>query len=357
MRWLRSHAINPSLAKVAGVCGTLGGKITFLYTAPDGKKFYRERLANGDMHQPFEQSLCLYWPVGGRNAKKVLICEGEGDTLAAASVMWDGSGEPRADLPEPLTGLFPVGLPGLGAWRKGLKELGDVETAYVCLDADADRWNDQKQKMVRGPGPETADKLCGELARMGITTHRVNLPEGLDLADLLVTSSKLDVFSDVSESDDEESNWQPNGTVDERRAALTNLLAHAVQVKAKLEIRPPKPSRQIDTYDDLREIDPATWIEVLTDQTPDRAGFIHCPLPGHDDNNPSFKVFPDASKGVWCFSCQRGGDIYNFAQEYWGVDFLEAKRRLAEIFRNEAPHAVKQVELQEAKARLKQGAA
>lgn len=40
-----------------------------------------------------------------------------------------------------------------------------------------------------------------------------------------------------------------------------------------------------------------------------------CPLPGHDDSSASFFVYP-ATKSFWCFGCQRGGDVIDFARIY-----------------------------------------
>lgn len=38
-----------------------------------------------------------------------------------------------------------------------------------------------------------------------------------------------------------------------------------------------------------------------------------CPLPGHDDSSASFFVYPE-TKSFWCFGCQRGGDVIDFAR-------------------------------------------
>ena len=49
-----------------------------------------------------------------------------------------------------------------------------------------------------------------------------------------------------------------------------------------------------------------------------------CPL--HDDNNPSFVVYPESGKFL-CFSCHpKAGDVIDFVMEYKGVGFLEAKK-------------------------------
>lgn len=59
-----------------------------------------------------------------------------------------------------------------------------------------------------------------------------------------------------------------------------------------------------------------------------------CPLPGHDDFTPSFKVNP--KKGVaFCHGCGRGGDIIALAGFFFGLtrffDKLECVERLSGI--------------------------
>lgn len=49
-----------------------------------------------------------------------------------------------------------------------------------------------------------------------------------------------------------------------------------------------------------------------------------CPL--HDDNNPSFVVYPESGKFL-CFSCHpKAGDVIDFAMAYKGIGFVEAKK-------------------------------
>ena len=43
-----------------------------------------------------------------------------------------------------------------------------------------------------------------------------------------------------------------------------------------------------------------------------------CPLPGHEDNDPSFGIFKTRA-GAWqfkCFSCNSGGDEIEFLRQY-----------------------------------------
>ncbi len=86
--------------------------------------------------------------------------------------------------------------------------------------------------------------------------------------------------------------------------------------------------------DPLRSVPAADYVEVLTGDHVPPSGMLHCPLPGHEDRTPSFKVFQGEDGGVWCFGCGRGGDIYSFAAALWGsglhgLDFMLLRRRIA----------------------------
>ncbi|MEK6326299.1 MAG: CHC2 zinc finger domain-containing protein [Actinomycetota bacterium] len=71
--------------------------------------------------------------------------------------------------------------------------------------------------------------------------------------------------------------------------------------------------------DHLQAIPPAVYVERLTGQEVGRDGKAFCPL--HDDRRtPNLHVYEDAARGVWCFGCQKGGDIYSFAAEVWDLD-------------------------------------
>lgn len=42
---------------------------------------------------------------------------------------------------------------------------------------------------------------------------------------------------------------------------------------------------------------------------PDRSGRLRCPLPGHDDRQPSFKIVGEPATGWVCYGCGRRGGI------------------------------------------------
>ena len=87
--------------------------------------------------------------------------------------------------------------------------------------------------------------------------------------------------------------------------------------------------------DPLLRIPPATYVSALlgTHARPGRK--TTCPF--HSDKRPSLHVYPTAARGWSCFSCGRGGSIYDLAAEVWGMgtrgrEFIELRRRLNERF-------------------------
>lgn len=53
---------------------------------------------------------------------------------------------------------------------------------------------------------------------------------------------------------------------------------------------------------------------------PNRSGFIQCPF-HHGDREPSMKIY---KRDYNCFACGANGDIFTFAEEYYGMSFKEA---------------------------------
>jgi len=50
-----------------------------------------------------------------------------------------------------------------------------------------------------------------------------------------------------------------------------------------------------------------------------------CPF--HEDHTPSFSVYENTQK-YYCHGCGEGGDVFDFVQKYYGVDFIGAKKFL-----------------------------
>lgn len=65
-----------------------------------------------------------------------------------------------------------------------------------------------------------------------------------------------------------------------------------------------------------------------------RAGFACCPI--HGEKSPSMKVYP-GNKGWHCFGCHQGGDVISFVQQYFGLDFISAVRKLNDDFNLHLP--------------------
>ncbi|MGH2864291.1 MAG: DNA-primase RepB domain-containing protein [Solirubrobacteraceae bacterium] len=93
--------------------------------------------------------------------------------------------------------------------------------------------------------------------------------------------------------------------------------------------------------DPLLAIDPARYVRVLTGLQVAHDGKIPCPL--HDDERPSFHVYPTPEQGWACYGCPTpdgrplGGDIYTLASLVLGIpatgrDFLVLRNRLDELF-------------------------
>jgi hypothetical protein len=73
---------------------------------------------------------------------------------------------------------------------------------------------------------------------------------------------------------------------------------------------------------------------------------VRCPF--HRDERPSLHVYPTAERGWCCFSCGRGGSIYDLAAALWSVpprgrEFIELKQLLAERFADEVRRPVRAV--------------
>lgn len=92
--------------------------------------------------------------------------------------------------------------------------------------------------------------------------------------------------------------------------------------------------------DPLLRIPPALYVSELLG-VPARAGRkVHCPF--HDEQHPSLHVYPTAARGWSCFSCGRGGSIYDLAAGVWrlrtrGREFVELRHLLHERFARHLP--------------------
>jgi len=190
--YLTSHGVDLDLAKEAGVRWD-DGNIFFRYEPVQGSAYERTRsLFDGICRQPAGKPLDLYWPLGQAQKATILLCEGESDALAAASVL-DGSDHPM------LHGLCPVGVPGASAPANRMaRHILELKCGPVYLALDPDE-----------AGQKATDRWVLALERIATRAIPVQLPEGNDLADCLV------------EQGDDAENWLANLLADHEAAADT----------------------------------------------------------------------------------------------------------------------------------------
>jgi hypothetical protein len=93
------------------------------------------------------------------------------------------------------------------------------------------------------------------------------------------------------------------------------------------------PARQLRTGgdDSLLEIAPPVYIEALIGIRVPSHHKIACPF--HPDRTPSLHVYDEPERGWMCYGCRRGGTIYDFAAQLWGLptrgrDFADLRTRL-----------------------------
>lgn len=84
----------------------------------------------------------------------------------------------------------------------------------------------------------------------------------------------------------------------------------------------------------LESIEAVDYVFRLTGEEANRAGYLHCPLPGHDERTPSFSCKDTRWR---CYGCQAHGSIYELAGILWdlprsGADFHRIHERLTEVF-------------------------
>jgi hypothetical protein len=80
----------------------------------------------------------------------------------------------------------------------------------------------------------------------------------------------------------------------------------------------------------LLAIPAATYVRALTGRQVGRDGKVSCPL-HEQDQTPSLQTYEDGT--FYCFGCQAGGSVYDFAAGLWGTStkgpaFIELRDRL-----------------------------
>lgn len=201
--WMRDHGISGDLAgrlKGEGILRADGDTLYARYERADGSTFERHRtFPDGVWKQPKAGgpddpdgveglALALWWPLGRALGGYVLLDEGEGDTLCAATILdqTDHAG---------LNGLCPVGLPGMSMNADRVADQlaeAKVTLAFICLDGG------EKER-------ERTGKIVTALTRRAISAVPVYLPGRSDLSEHL--------------------GWNTDG--DPAESVLANLLADA----------------------------------------------------------------------------------------------------------------------------------
>lgn len=163
--YFAGHAIDPRLAWECGV-RERGDAIVWPTVDADGRYCpRRRRLSEGPgpkVRGPKGRTLGVWWPLGRpeRVRGDVLICEGESDAMAAASLLgassdlFVASGKARSDV--------------LG------RELLEIGATVAALAFDGDM-----------AGGQSADRLALELVAQGIGARILPVPYGQDLASTL----------------------------------------------------------------------------------------------------------------------------------------------------------------------------
>jgi hypothetical protein len=82
--------------------------------------------------------------------------------------------------------------------------------------------------------------------------------------------------------------------------------------------------------DALHAIPAREYVQALADVEVSSSGRVRCPLPDHEDRNPSFQVYDD---GWHYFGCNRGGSIIDFGAALYGIEprgsgYREIRQRL-----------------------------
>jgi hypothetical protein len=115
-----------------------------------------------------------------------------------------------------------------------------------------------------------------------------------------------------------------------------DVIAHAPMVEVeRIERRWSERGARDLRGDPLLRIPPAVYVSELLGVSARAGRKVHCPF--HDEQHPSLHVYPTAARGWSCFSCGRGGSIYDLAAGVWrmrtrGHEFVELRQLLHERF-------------------------
>lgn len=209
--------------------------------------------------------------------RRIVVCEGEFDRLVLVS-----------------NGFAAVtSTGGAGTFRdEWICRLSEIESVYVCFDRD-------------DAGVHGAAIIGSRIRHARIVSLPDEVGEGGDVSDFFVrlgrTASEFEVLLRSAKPLD--------GTVDAVRPRRARAERHV--------------TRLVPIEDVIREVLPLRRIG---------ASYVaNCPF--HDDEHPSFVVFPESFM-FHCFGCGKHGDVIDFLRLRFGLSFVAAAALLRKFNRH-----------------------
>jgi len=225
-------------------------------------------------------------PAGGRN-----------DLVPVGSVLWAD-----CDTPESVAALDDFPVPPSILVASGT---GDNRHAYWSVDAPLPI--DELERLNRALACSLgADPSCAEPARIlrpPSLNHKHDPPARVQLVRCDATAR-----------------YRPADFVD----------AVGDQADEPMRHRLPRPAQRAQD-DRLLQVAPTMYVERLSGLRVPRHGKIRCPF--HDDRTPSLHVYSEPEQGWYCYGCNRGGTVYDFAallsgRTTRGADFVQLQDEL-----------------------------
>ncbi len=116
-----------------------------------------------------------------------------------------------------------------------------------------------------------------------------------------------------------------------RRFSVDELVSRLDDPARPVALTAARGQRRTGRADRLLAIEPERYVLALCGQRPNRDHKVSCPL--HEDKTPSLHVYQTPQRGWHCYSCRRGGSLYDLAAAVWGTpahrgEFDQNRRRL-----------------------------
>lgn len=224
--------------------------------------------------------------------------------------------------------MIQMGIPntiasyGTGGLRKSITDNLDKEaTVYFVYDNDAN-----------GSGKKGAYRCAWKMAEWGYTNtfivdlYKTSKENKVDCNDILVkhhptTSDQfwkyIQSLSRYSATEDYET--RSRRKVKQKLNQIKHMYDEGIHNTTDKEVLKTIPIRYV--------ISRISGVEIPEYST-------MCPLPNHNETNPSFHIYPE-NNSFHCFGCQRGGDVISFVRYYYGVGYYKALEILRKIAKEE----------------------